>query len=257
MNFGICTGLENAQLLKSMGFDYIEGSLSTVAKMNRDEISEKLKLFNDYGIKMNVTNMFFPGDIKLAGESADINKIKDYICRAFDNASQFGVKTCVLGSGNARRIPDESDYNKGYEQVLEAVKVAGEIAQQYEITIAIEPLNLQETNIFTTVKESLEACKKINLENVCVLADLYHMFVEKEDFSILPAAGEKLCHIHFCNPVERIYPSITDSYDYTPFISALKQAGYKGKISVEARSDDIAKDGVKALELLKQIFCTK
>ncbi len=257
MKFGICTGPENAQLLKSMGFDYIEGSLAETAKMTKEEISEKRKLFNGCGIKMNVTNMFFPGDIKLAGESANINQIRNYVCKAFDNASHFGVKTCVLGSGGARRIPDGYDFDKGYNQVLEAVKVAGEIAQGYEITIAIEPLNSKETNIFTTVAESLEACKKLNLENVCVLADIYHMFAQKEDFSILPVAANKLHHIHFCNPVERMFPSVCDNYDYTPFISALKQAGYKGKISIEAHTSDIAKDGVKAINLLKQIFSAK
>lgn len=257
MNFGICTDLKNAQLIKSIGFDYIEGSLSGISQMSKDDIREKLELFNDIGIKMDVTNMFFPGEIKLAGNDADMSKINDYIHRAFDNASAFGVETCVLGSGNARRIPNEFDYNKGYEQVLESVRLSGEIAQEYGITVVIEPLNTQETNVFTTVKESLEACKKINLENVCVLADLYHVFVEKEDFSILPVAGEKLRHIHFCNPTKRIYPASDDGYDYAPFVTALKQAGYNGKISIEARSDDLAKDSVKALELLKQIFSTK
>ncbi|MBQ2774428.1 MAG: sugar phosphate isomerase/epimerase [Clostridia bacterium] len=255
MKFGICTGLENAPLLKTMGYDYIEGSLSGIAKLSKEQIKENLRILNDLDFKMDVTNMFFPGEINLAGESTDINKVKDYVYRAFDNAAQFDVNTCVLGSGNARRIPDGFDYDKGYAQVLEAVSAAGEIAQEYAITIAIEPLNSQETNIFTTVSESLEACKKINLKNICVLADLYHMFVEKEDFSILTAAGEKLHHIHFCNPVQRIYPEIGDDYDYSPFVEALKN--YQGKISIEARTDNIEKDGIKALEIAKQLFCEK
>ncbi len=252
MKFGICAGLENAPILKTMGYDYIEGTLSGIAKLNKEQVSEKLDMLNDIGIEMSVTNMFFPGEIKLAGESSELSAIKDYIHRAFDNAAVFGVKTCVLGSGNARRIPDGFDYKKGYEQVLTAVGTAGEIAQEYGITIAIEPLNSQETNTFTTVAESLDACNKINLNSVCVLADLYHMFAEKEDFSILHKASEKLCHIHFCNPVQRIYPEVGDEYDYTPFISALSD--YKGKISIEAHTNDIKKDGIKALEILNKLF---
>lgn len=260
MKLGVCAGIDSAQAVSDAGYDYIEGGLHVIAKMSREQLVQNKEYLDDCNIKMEATNLFFPGEIHLAGEDADLQKISDYVHRAFDNAVFLGVQTCVLGSGGSRRIPDGIERKRGYEQVLKAVRTAGEIAKDYGITIAIEPLNSLESNVFTTVRESLEACRVIGLDTVCVLADIYHMFMEKEDFSILPIAGDRLKHIHFSHPLnysesKRVYPFEGDEYDYAPFADALRQAGYCGRISIEAGTKDIRNDAAKSFGLMKKLFC--
>lgn len=40
MKFGICTGYENARLLKTLGYDYVELNLSAIAAMSETEFSD-------------------------------------------------------------------------------------------------------------------------------------------------------------------------------------------------------------------------
>lgn len=255
MRFGVCAGFDRIPLAKEAGFDYAEGNLGSISKMSEEDFNGALKLLKEYDIKLEATNCFFPGEILVCGETADIKLIADYIERAMSRAVQLGVETTVLGSGRSRRIPEGFDRKRAHEQLLETFWTAGETAKKYGITIAIEPLNSNECNVLTTVGEAGEFSEELNHPNVLVLADLYHVVEENESFENLVKQGGKLHHIHFNNPVvPRVYPKLTDEYDYSPFVDALKKCGFNGRMSIEAGCKDFAVDGPEALDAMKVIF---
>ena len=91
MKLGVCAGIDSAQAVSDAGYDYIEGGLHVIAKMSREQLVQNKEYLDDCNIKMEATNLFFPGEIHLAGEDADLQKISDYVHRAFDNAVFLGV----------------------------------------------------------------------------------------------------------------------------------------------------------------------
>ena len=67
-----------------------------------------------------------------------------------------------------------------------------------------------------------------------------------------------LAHAHFANPAlgtkkERSFPQSVDEWDYVPFFSCLKKAGYEGRISLEAYTKDFDVEASRALELMRSL----
>ena len=263
MRFGTCVGFDKLESAAKLGYDYLESNLGHIKSLSEQELKNTKAMLDGYGAKLEAANCFFPGEIRLAGEDADIEIIRDYTRRAFDNAVFLGIKTCVLGSGRSRSVPDGFDRENGLEQIHSALRVIDDEAGEHGIRVAIEPLNRLETNVFTTVRESVDICRALGLKNIFVLADIYHMVMENEDLGALRYAGDKLIHIHFSNPTardtesgksKRVYPAEGDGYDYTPFVSVVKNAGYDGRISIEAGCTDFEKEAAAGLKMMRKLF---
>ena len=106
MRFGTCVGFDKLESAAKLGYDYLESNLGHIKSLSEQELKETKAMLDGYGAKLEAANCFFPGEIHLAGEDADIEIIRDYTRRAFDNAVFLGIKTCVLGSGRSRSVPD-------------------------------------------------------------------------------------------------------------------------------------------------------
>jgi hypothetical protein len=178
MRFGTCVGFDKLESAAKLGYDYLESNLGHIKSLGEQELKNTKAMLDGYGAKLEAVNCFFPGEIHLAGEDADIEIIRDYTRRAFDNAVFLGIETCVLGSGRSRSVPEGFDREKGLEQIHSALRVIDDEAGEHGIRVAIEPLNRLETNVFTTVRESVDICRTLGLKNIFVLADIYHMVME-------------------------------------------------------------------------------
>ena len=77
--------------------------------------------------------------------------------------------------------------------------------------------------------------KEIDLENIGVLCDFYHLSVEREPLNVLNAAGEKLMHVHLAALLGRRFP-LLDQGEIHQLIRELVKMEYKGYISIEAYS---------------------
>ena len=83
--------------------------------------------------------------------------------------------------------------------------------------------------------------------------DFYHLSEEKEPVEHIAEEGETyLRHVHFAEPMGRVYPRQAKESSYQPFFQALKTAGYAGRIRLEAYSRDFEKDAAVSLALLKK-----
>ncbi|MDR3173070.1 MAG: sugar phosphate isomerase/epimerase, partial [Treponema sp.] len=132
------------------------------------------------------------------------------------------------------------------------VKLQG-IVQALGITVALEPLNTKESNFITTAAEALTMVQSLSLDNIKLLVDYYHLRMENEDRGILRKAAPYLRHIHIASKEGRRFPRPEDGEDYGGFFTILKDAGYQGRVSVEAFSGDLAADGAVSLKLLRML----
>lgn len=241
MRFGVCCSPEQAALVASEGYDYAELWLTSLAQMSEETFVSVQKTMAQSGIKAETFNGFFPGDMPLLGEKADRNAIEVYAETALRRASQLGGRVAVMGSGGARRVPEGMSPEEGWIQLREVLSLLGDVAQRYDMEIAIEPLNAAETNQVTTVAEGLRLCREVNHTAVGVLADYFHIYKSGETLDALREAGPLLKHVHFVRPAEdRGCPATGDEALCRPLIDTLNDIGYEGRVSLECIFKDFA-----------------
>ena len=252
MKFGICTGYENARLLKTLGYDYIELNLSALAAMNEQEFAACHAELQKAGLPAEAVNVFFPAEIRLTGPDVDENRMISYTEHALSRASLLGIRVVVLGSSRSRNIPEGFDPAKAYRQFLHALRLCGDIAARYGMVIAIEPLHFPESNLINRVSDGLKAAHDAAHPAVRTLADLWHMDCEAEPFSVIAGSSGELVHMHIASP-DRRYPFEEDGTDYAAFRAALAACSYDARISIEGKTDDFETDAQRSLAFLKTL----
>jgi len=254
MKLGVCTGFENLETAAKAGFEYVECAFHRLANMPEEEYQQLLAKKDSFPIPVTKANLFLPADVKPLGPDACEKVQREYLDRAFSRGSAIGVKLVVFGSGGARNVPEGWSHARAWRQLCDFLELCAEYAEKYDVVVALEPLRSQECNILNYVSEGTALCGIVNHPYITVLGDTFHMYLGSEPWEHLARAGEKLGHIHICNPVGRLYPAEGDGFDYEPVIKILKEMGYKGDVSVEAGPKDFEKDSIAAVSLLKPMM---
>ena len=247
------SGIDVVPVLKKLGFDYAELSLSHMCAMHESEFTRLQSDLKIIGLPVEVCNNFIPAGVQLTGPMSNENKILEYLDKAFLRASALGVKVIVFGSGLARMVPPEFSINEATGQLVDLLRIMSQYAQKYDIIIAIEPLRKQECNIVNTYREALNLAKLANAANIMCLLDFFHLSEEKEDILVIQTDKKKLAHVHFAEPVGRVFPGQENRLKYRDFFTHLRKTGYDKRLSIEAYSGDYFSDAKIALELLKGI----
>lgn len=247
MKIGVCCGISMAEEVKALGYDYVEENLNRLADMSESEFEELKARYEAIGIPVYSTNCFFPGSISLYAEDG-LSQVTTYAEKALARAARLGVEICVLGSGNARAIPEGADPEEISNKFSAIVAEIDRIAGKYGIRIAIEPLRVKETNFIHTVTEAMEIVKRSGAENVGALVDFYHFHMNGEADDGLTPAGEKLIHAHIARPNEdRRMPMEEDIPTVDKWAAMLRDIGYSGNLSLEGRFDLEALKETKAI----------
>ncbi|GAJ02352.1 unnamed protein product, partial [marine sediment metagenome] len=179
MRFGMCTeGLrkkvELQPILQKAGYDYIELKVGDVLPEESEEkfaeVKEKIKKFS---LRPEVFNCFIPGEIKVVGDKIDSSRLKNYLEVSISRVAELSGKIIVFGSGGARKVPENFSFEKAYQQLVDFLNLAADIARNKGIVIAIEPLFKPASNIINLVKEGLQLAKEFDRKEVRLLADLF------------------------------------------------------------------------------------
>ncbi len=252
MRFGICTSLENVNRLAEVGYDYIELGVQPALMPEADE-TEFQKIRDQAAnapLNPETFSGFIPRDLRVVGDTVDLPRLARYVETACRRASEIGGKIIVYGSSASRNIGEGYSRERALAQIAEFLEMAAEHAQTHNMTIVIEPICSQEGNILRTVADALAMAKRVNRKPIKVLADLYHMWQEKEPMQNIINAAEWLAHAHIAEPVKRSYPG-NDEFDFTNFFAALQAAGYDGRVSCECKFDNFDEDVETALKTMK------
>ncbi|HWB54242.1 MAG TPA: sugar phosphate isomerase/epimerase [Tepidisphaeraceae bacterium] len=253
MLFGICAPLEDAEKAKAAGADFIEANAQSVLRgLVGDDQWSVPELVGISPKSIPAFNVLVPGDLKITGPQANLARLRDYmecICR---RASQYGGEVLVFGSAGARAVPEGFDRDKAKCQVVDFLSMGGTLAGEFGLTIVIEPLSRSECNFINLVDESLEIAKLVNLPTVQCLVDSYHFWVNGDSLECLKEAAPHIYHVHVADQIGRVAPGLSGSVDYLPLFRVLKGAGYNRRISIEALNFDLAADGRRAMNYLKQ-----
>ena len=254
MKYGVVPGSDGLQAARDAGFDYVEIPLAREVSPLLDDIEReaRARVLADSPIPVEAGCGFFPAELKVIGPEANDASISNYVDAVLDESAELGIEIAVFGSGESRNIPDGFPVKEAENQVDALLKMMGDRAQAREITIVIEPLNTQACNWINSVEDAGAIVRRIDLPNVKVLADLYHISVEKEGFHGVLAVGYDIVHVHVSS-ADRSPPK-ENGADWTSMFRALKALGYDSRLSMECRWTDFEKEAPVALKFLKQTW---
>ena len=249
---GYCTRLANLEAAKAAGFDYVELATSEIAALSDAEFEQAAARIRQAGLPVPATNLFLPATLKVTGPEIDRDQQMAYVRKAFARLEQIGTTIVVFGSGGARQVPAGFSKDEAMRQLVEFGRRIAPEARARGITIAVEPLRPEETNIINSAAEGLALVEAIGDPNFQLMVDFYHLASVKEDPSIVVRARDHLRHLHMANPDGRVFPRAAGEYDYAPFFAALRTIGYDRRISVEASTKDFTGDAPQAITFLRR-----
>jgi sugar phosphate isomerase/epimerase len=251
---GYCTPLKNVAAAKAAGFDYVELGTTEVAALSDEDFDKAAAELARIALPTPAANLFLPATLKVTGPAIDRDQQRAYVTKAFDRLAKLGVRIVVFGSGGARRVPDGVAKKDGFDQLVDFGRRVAPLARARGITIAVEPLRREETNIINSAAEGLELVDAIGDPGFQLMVDFFHLASEHEDPQIIVRAKDHIRHLHMANPTGRVFPLAADEYAYAPFFTALRSIGYNARISVEASTKDFDKDAPRAIAFLRGAF---
>jgi sugar phosphate isomerase/epimerase len=248
---GVCLDPDKFEAAQAAGFDYVETNASRVAALSDEDFEKLAAQVAQLRIPLAASMSFIPGAIKLTGPDVDPAKQMAYVTAALGRLKRLGVKVVVFGSGGARRVPEGFSKEEAFAQLVDFCRRTAPVARDNGITIVVEPLRKQETNIINTAREGLALVRAVDRPEIRLLVDYYHLSEEGESADIIAEAGPLLAHTHIANPKGRVYPLSLEESPYAGFFSNLCKIGYRGRLSIEASTTDFAVQAPQAIALLR------
>lgn len=157
----------------------------------------------------------------------------EFMKKLVDVTAQLGAK--VTGGVNHSASGYFTGKLRTHDEVqrsAEHLHTVCEYAQQYGITVAMEPVKRFESHFLNTAQQALELIDIVGMPNLKVHLDTFHMNIEEASMTdAILACGDKLAHMHVVDS-NRGAPGM-GHIDWIGIFKALKQIGYDGTACIE------------------------
>ncbi len=154
----------------------------------------------------------------------------DFIHQMIALGGELGAPA-ILGSMQGK-WGGEVSREQALDWLAEALHSCGKKAAEHGVPFIYEPLNRYETNLINHLAEGARYLEKHGLENVVLLADLFHMNIEESDIAqAIREAGKHVGHVHFADSNRQAMGF--GHGDPAPIVAALRDIGYEGYLSAE------------------------
>ena len=141
------------------------------------------------------------------------------------------------------------------ELAADCIRRALPALEECDVTLAVEPLGPVEGNFLNTADLGLQLCELVGSPHCRLHLDVKAMSTESKPIpQIIRESQHDFAYFH-ANDKNLKGPGFGE-VDFKPIASALKEAGYKGYVSVEVFSFDEGPEiiATKSLEYLKKTF---
>jgi sugar phosphate isomerase/epimerase len=220
---------ENIKKIDKMGYDGVELAVRNPELLDLKELHAIISDYNLTVPAIGTGQAYGEEGLSFTNPNPAIRKkaierIKSHI----ELAAYFKAKVIIgLIRGN---IEEQTDYQQAETWLIEALR---ECATQDEtIDLVIEPLNRYECNLLNTVSETLQLIQKINVKNIGLLLDTFHMNIEEPSiFDSIEESKKYLFHFHIADS-NRWYPG-AGHLEFSTVVEILKRVKYQGFLSAE------------------------
>ncbi len=221
---------ENMQKAASLGFEAVE-LFTADASLDIDHVRQ---LCSDHHLSIAAVGTgagkVLHGLTLTDADAAIRKKAVEFIHQMIVMGAAFGAPA-IIGSMQGNVAPG-SNRHTSLEWLKEALIILGEAARSNGVPLVYEPLNRYETNLFNTLGDAADFLSAHDIQNVKLLADLFHMNIE--ELSIADALldnSDYIGHIHFADSNRRAMGM--GHTHMKPIADALRRIGYQGYISAE------------------------
>ena len=239
---------EGCRVMRELGYDAAEATVGLIMALSEEETAALIEAHKNGTFSLDACNSFIPGHLPIISDEAGTKALYDYVDAAISRMSALGIRYVVFGSGRVRSIPEDCDRAAAEAQIDDFIRWVDACCGKYGMTCVIEPLNKKETNWCNTVAEGAAVVRRLNLANVRLLADGYHMACEGEPYSNLTDNRDILLHCHVASSDRKI-PGTTD-YE-GGFLDTLSSMGYEGIVTVECGFTDFRAEAERAAVYLR------
>ncbi len=254
MKFGVCGDMSLAAIAAQSSFDYVECSVPALLMPREPEevFRASLEAVQKAAIPCPVLNLFIPGDLKIVGADVDTKALEAYVRTSMVRAEDVGVEVIVFGSGGARRIPEGFDPHLAHAQLLAFCRMVAPLANDHGVTVVVEPLNLAECNVLTSVKECAELVQEVAHPGLRLLVDAYHLMRDGDSYEDIVRYGDLLVHAHIATVPTRLAPG-AEVCDFSRFFQALADANYTKRLSIEGKITNPETELPAALSAMREL----
>ena len=220
---------EGIRRLARFGYDGVD-IVGEPDNYNTDEICELLK---ENHIEASSICAIFNKERDFVSSNPVIRRqAVDYMKSCVDFAAAIGAKSISTQVTANMKIDAEAPLEQEWQWAVEGLKEAGAYAQTKNIRLTLEAWNRYETYLITRVEQALKMVEEVNLENVGVMGDTFHMNIEETDMGeALRKVGKRLYYLHIADS-NRAAPG-RGHIDFENIAQALKDIDYHGWISME------------------------
>lgn len=246
MRFSICNEIFQGwdlerifEYASRLGYDGVEIApftlCSDVRKVNTEERRKIREAASSHNLQIPGIHwaLVTPKGLHITHPKESVRRFtQEYLCELVKFNSDIGGKVIVFGSPQQRNILNGVSEERAWNLASTFFHNCSKFAEDYDITIAIEPLARHLTNFINTSEEALKLIKEVNHPNFKLILDVYSMTDEEKPIEeIIRGAGSYLVHFHVNDDNER-GPGFGGA-NYHSVVGALKEIGYKGFVSVE------------------------
>jgi D-psicose/D-tagatose/L-ribulose 3-epimerase len=236
--FVLASPFTNADLhlmgkVKAMGFDVIEICIEDPAKLSSDKMALAAR---EHGLDISICGAFGP-DRDVSHEDEKIRELGiAYLNTCVDFAAEVG-STYVSGpmysaTGKARLL-SPAERKQQFNWAVDSLHRVANYAQSRNVGLAIEPLNRFETDLINTVDQGVELCRAVELPNVGLLVDTFHMHIEEKSLSTtIQNAAPYIFHVQVSEN-DRGTPG-KGQVHWDEFFATLSKINYGGQIVIES-----------------------
>ena len=219
---------------KHLGFDLIEIPLMEIEKVDAAAIKYRLE-----SVGLGVcTSTACSETTDITGEDAATRQRGvDYLKACVKATAEMGASTFsgVIYSAIGRKI-DAMPGEEYWDRAATALKKVARYAQDFGVTIGIEPINRYETFLINTCTQALRLREMIDEPNVGIHPDSYHMNIEENSFyEPIKKVAPYICHFHLSESHRGIPGQGT--VDWESIYRALSETNYYGVVGLESFSE--------------------
>jgi sugar phosphate isomerase/epimerase len=214
-----------------LGFDGVEIFTSPDHRFDPIELS---KILNKHQLRLAAVGTgggFLVKQWHLSHpDSAVREKAERFVREIIELAGPFGAPA-ILGSMQGRfDAPVSRD--QALEWLGKSLQSLAVTAEAHGVPLLFEALNRYESNLFNRLEDVGNYIRSLNVKNLRLLADLFHMNIEEADHSqALESVADILGHVHWADSNRR-----AAGFGHThfgPVAGALRKIGFNGFLSAE------------------------
>ena len=240
-----------------LGFDFCECNAYGLATMPDEDFQYLLNEHAKQPLKIDAANCLFSGAFSLSNPGDQWESILAYAHKVIDRLVALDIRYVVFGSGGARKIPDSLDREEGIQNLYKLMKAFADYAEPKGLTMVLEPLRSQESNVFNLVDDCAKHVRNVNHKGVRLLADTFHMLIENSEPEVVLDCEDILRHCHIADGSDRRAPGFSDLSDpsyHKRFADALHKIHYSYGVSIECGFQDFKAEAPVSLKILQSIF---